>query len=73
MGETAAADPKTTRAWVLHPDIRNDATRRDPVRALDEAVALAAALPGLDVAGAEVVRLPRPHPGMLNSWAGRPL
>ena len=30
-----------------------------------EAVSLAVALPGLEVAGQEVVRLPRPHPGTL--------
>ena len=54
-----------TRAYVLHPEIKNDPDRRDPGPALDEAVALAAALPGLTVEGAEVVRLPRPHPGML--------
>ncbi|MBB5721882.1 GTP-binding protein HflX [Loktanella ponticola] len=33
--------------------------------ALEEAVALAAALPDLDVVGAEVVRLPKMHAGML--------
>ena len=60
-----SADPAVTRAWVLHPDIYNSDDTRDPVRALDEAVALARALPGLEVAGAEVVRLPRPHPGAL--------
>ncbi len=54
-----------TRAWVLHPDIRSDTQRRDPGPALDEAVALAAALPDLEVAGQEVVRLPKAHPGML--------
>ncbi|MFP4274138.1 MAG: GTPase HflX, partial [Paracoccaceae bacterium] len=54
-----------TRAFVLHPDIRTDPGRRDPAHALEEAVALAAALPGLAVEGAETVRLPRAHPGML--------
>ena len=54
-----------TRAWVLHPDIQSDRERREPRSALDEAVALARALPGLEVAGAEIVRLPRPHPGLL--------
>ena len=56
---------KPTRAWVLHPDIRNDGRDRDPARALEEAVALAEALPGLEVVGAEVVRLAKPHPGLL--------
>ncbi len=54
-----------TRAWVLHPDIRTEEHRRDPERALEEAVALAAALPDLDVIGAEIVRLPKPHAGYL--------
>ncbi|MEM9754628.1 MAG: GTPase HflX [Pseudomonadota bacterium] len=54
-----------TRALVLHPDIDGANGAREPAHALDEAVALAAALPGLDLAGAHIVRLPRPHPGML--------
>ena len=54
-----------TRAWVLHPDIRSDGTRRAADPALAEAVALAAALPDLEVAGAEVVPLPKAQPGML--------
>ena len=62
MGSDSERD---TRALVLHPDITSDPERRGAEHALDEAVALAAALPGLDVMGAEVVRLKRPHPGML--------
>lgn len=54
-----------TRAYVLHPDIRQDGRRRLAEHGLAEAVSLAAALPDLDVLGAEVVRLPRIHPGML--------
>ena len=54
-----------TRAWVLHPDITSDRTRRAAEPALDEAVALAAALPGLEVIGSDVVRLPKPQPGAL--------
>ncbi|RKF17149.1 GTPase HflX [Roseovarius spongiae] len=58
--------PVDTRAWVLHPDIRSrDAEARDPDRALEEAVGLAHALPGLDTRGAGVVRLPKAHPGAL--------
>ena len=57
--------PASTRAWVLHPDIPGDGASRDPAAALEEAVALARALPGLDVLGADVVRLNRPHPGTL--------
>jgi GTP-binding protein HflX len=56
---------KATRAWVLHPEIKGDREGRAPGPALEEAVALAAALPGLDMRGAEVVRLGRVHPGML--------
>ncbi|MCE8009856.1 GTPase HflX [Aestuariivita sp.] len=54
-----------TRAWVLHPDIRSDADRREPEPALEEAVALAAALPDLDVIGADIVRLDRAQAGLL--------
>jgi GTP-binding protein HflX len=54
-----------TRAWVLHPDIRSDADRRPPEPALEEAIALAAALPDLDVIGSGVVRLAKPQPGYL--------
>jgi GTP-binding protein HflX len=50
---------------VLHPDLRSARRRRLPEHGLAEAVALAAALPGLEVAGAEVVRLPRAAPGTL--------
>ncbi|MFW8634620.1 GTPase HflX [Cribrihabitans pelagius] len=58
-------DRKQTRAWVLHPEIKSDSERRDPGFALEEAAALAAALPDLTVAGSGVVRLPKAHPGML--------
>jgi GTP-binding protein HflX len=50
---------------VLHPDIKGAARRRLPEHGLAEAVSLAAALPGLEVAGAEVVRLARAHAGTL--------
>jgi GTP-binding protein HflX len=53
------------RAFVLHPDIRSEPSRRDPALRLAEAVSLAAALPDIEVAGAEVVRLPRAQPGTL--------
>ncbi len=56
---------KVMRAYVLHPDIRNDRSRRLPEHGLAEAVSLAAALPDMEVVGAEVVRLPRLQPGML--------
>jgi GTP-binding protein HflX len=54
-----------TRAVVLHPDIQSDRDRREAASALAEAVALAAALPELEVVAAEVVRLPRAQPGLL--------
>ncbi|WP_226621772.1 GTPase HflX [Alloyangia pacifica] len=54
-----------TRAWVLHPDIKSDRDRRDAEMALEEGVALAAALPDLEVVGNEVVPLRDPHPGTL--------
>ena len=58
-------DVRLTRAWVLHPDIQSDRLRKDAAPALGEAIALAAALPNLEVMGANVVRLPKAHPGML--------
>ncbi len=56
---------KDTRAWVVHPYIKSASERRDPVPALDEAVSLAHALPGLDVVGSEVVSLAQIKPGQL--------
>lgn len=53
------------RAFVLHPEIKSQPGRRLPEHGLAEAVSLAAALPAMEVVGAEVVRLPRLHPGML--------
>jgi GTP-binding protein HflX len=50
---------------VLHPDLKSARTRRLAEHGLAEAVSLAAALPNLEVLGAEVVRLPKLHPGML--------
>ncbi len=53
------------RAFVLHPDIQTDADRRDPDAGLEEAVALAEALPDLEIVGSEVVRLPKARAGLL--------
>lgn len=61
MGDEKSA----TRAFVLHPEIKSDQTRRDAESALQEGVALARALPELDVAGSQVVRLPKVHAGKL--------
>ncbi|SFP60378.1 GTP-binding protein HflX [Tranquillimonas alkanivorans] len=54
-----------TRAYVLHPDLTSDRERRDPEPALAEAIALAEALPDLEVLGGEVVRLRKPDAGAL--------
>ena len=53
------------RAYVLHPDLKTTKKRRLPEHGLAEAVSLAAALPGLDVVGADIVRLGRVTPGYL--------
>ena len=50
---------------MLHPALKSAKSRRLPEHGLAEAVALAAALPELDVQGSEVVRLSRVHPGTL--------
>tara|TARA_R110002110_G_scaffold20312_41_gene82540 strand:- start:725 stop:2023 length:1299 start_codon:yes stop_codon:yes gene_type:complete len=57
--------PRVTRAWVLHPDIRSDPDRRDPVSALAEAVSLAHALPQLVVAGSDIAPLRKVDAGKL--------
>jgi len=54
-----------TRAWVIHPEIPSADTDRDPALALEEAVALAHALPDLEVVGAQVARLRKPDAGKL--------
>ncbi|SLN41705.1 GTPase HflX [Aquimixticola soesokkakensis] len=56
---------KPTRAWVLHPDVKNDRDRREAEVALEEAVSLAAALPHLEVVGSEIVPVRKPEPGTL--------
>ena len=58
-------DKPATRAWVIHPDIKSDPDRRPSEPALAEALALAAALPDIQVVGSENVTLARIHPGML--------
>ncbi len=60
--DTAAV---ATRAFVLHPDLKSARSRRLPEHGLAEAVALAAALPGLQVIGGEVVRLAKLSPAVL--------
>lgn len=56
---------RKARALVLHPDIRSQERRRSAEAALDEAVALAHALPGIDIVGAQVVALSKAQPGRL--------
>lgn len=63
--EPQSREGRATRALVLHPDIRGTDAARAPEGRLAEALALARALPGLDLAGGLVVRLARPHPGLL--------
>ncbi|WP_270730463.1 GTPase HflX [Shimia sp. Alg240-R146] len=58
-------ETQVTRAWVLHPDITGADDRREASSALEEAVALAAALPNLEVAGSTTVRLAKAQPGTL--------
>ena len=52
-------------AYVLHPDLKSTRKRRLPEHGLAEAASLAAALPGLTVAGAQVVRIARMQPSTL--------
>jgi GTP-binding protein HflX len=54
-----------TRAFVIHPEIAGAERAREPALALEEAVALARALPDLEVAGAMAVRLRKPDAGKL--------
>ncbi|MDO5658747.1 MAG: GTPase HflX [Paracoccus sp. (in: a-proteobacteria)] len=68
MAEPFETERAPTRAFVIHPEIDGrDGPRRTPENALDEAVALAHALPGVEIVGAEVVRLRNPSPGHLFS------
>jgi GTPase len=63
--DPTSREAQPTRAWVIHPELTADRARRDAEAALEEGVALAEALPGLEVQGEEIVRLTRPHPGHL--------
>ena len=62
-GHDTVARP--TVAYVLHPDLKSARKRRLPEHGLAEATALAAALPGLTVAGGQVVRIARMQPATL--------
>lgn len=65
MAEPTATEARPTRAYVIHPDLDSRSQRRQPQHALAEAVALAHALPGIEIAGDEVARLRKPDPGRL--------
>ncbi|MBT0956937.1 GTPase HflX [Alphaproteobacteria bacterium KMM 3653] len=58
-------EARPTRALVLHPELTTEGNRRPAQPALEEAVSLAVALPGLEVCGAEIVRLRAVQPGTL--------
>ncbi|MDO5612291.1 MAG: GTPase HflX [Paracoccus sp. (in: a-proteobacteria)] len=66
MAQPTSTEALPTRAYVIHPDLgqaRNQ--RRTPEHALAEAVALAHALPGTEIVGAEVARLRAVTPATL--------
>ncbi|MTH64602.1 GTPase HflX [Paracoccus shanxieyensis] len=71
MADPTETRERPTRAYVIHPDLGNSRTRRSPDLALEEAVALAHALPAIDVTGAEVAKLRNPDAGMLFSKGKR--
>lgn len=50
---------------MLHPDLKSGGKRRLPEHGLAEAIALAGALPGMDVVGGEVARVARITPATL--------
>ncbi|WP_111557778.1 GTPase HflX [Paracoccus sediminilitoris] len=66
MAELTSTEIKPTRAYVIHPDLGRARTqRREPEHSLAEAVALAYALPGIELVGQEVANLREPNPGKL--------
>ena len=60
-----AGGRRRQRALVLHPDIRGNDASRSAEAGLAEGLALAEALPGIEVIGGQVVRLPKRQPGLL--------
>jgi len=60
-----AGGARRQRALVLHPDIRGKDSNRSAEAALAEGMALALALPGIEVLGGQVVKLPKAQPGLL--------
>ena len=71
MAELTETRERPTRANEIHPDLGNSRTRRSPELALEEAIALAHALPAIEVVGAEVAKLRKPDAGMLFSKGKR--
>ena len=68
MAEAHSTEHRPTRAFVIHPDLGDRrGQRRAPDLALEEAVALARALPAIEVVGEAVAKLRNPSPGMLFS------
>ena len=68
MAESHSTAVHRTRAFVIHPDLGDRrGQRRSPDLALEEAVALARALPAIEVVGSTVARLRNPSPGLLFS------
>lgn len=65
MAELTETEARPTRAYVIHPDLASRTQRREPEHALAEAVALAHALPGIEIVGDEVARLRKPDAGRL--------
>ncbi|MBT2132035.1 GTPase HflX [Planktotalea lamellibrachiae] len=65
MTDLVDQEEQPTRAWVIHPELTNNRNRRASGPALEEAEALAEALPHLEVQGREIVRLSKPHAGHL--------
>lgn len=60
-----AGGGRRQRVLVVHPDIRGEVSLRSAESALAEALALAHALPGIEVVQGLVVRLARAQPGLL--------
>ncbi|AUM74515.1 GTPase HflX [Paracoccus jeotgali] len=68
MAQSHVTERAPTRAYVIQPDIDGSAgSRRSAEDALAEGVALAMALPGVEIVGSQVVRLRKPSPGYLLS------
>lgn len=58
-------DEPRSRAWILHPELTRNPDRRDGARALEEAVSLVCALPGVEITGSTLVKVSDPRPGYL--------